>query len=120
MSVRIFPPHPRGPQTAPRALSLDIESLLQLLGEGKQDRAILAMKMGVRDRRMRMAVEAARAGGEMVLWGDGYYRLATSRMEYDVWEELELNSRITRLLQQRSAMRRRRDVTWPEQMKLTS
>jgi hypothetical protein len=112
----LFPKKPRGPQTAPRALALDVEALLQLLSEGKQDRAILAMRMGVRDRRMRIAVEEARARGHLVLWGGGYYRLAESRMEYELWEGMELNPRITRLLQQRSAMRERCLRTWPEQL----
>lgn len=120
MTVRTFPAKPRGPQTYPRALALDVEALLSLLAEGKQDRAILAMRMGVRDRRMRIAVEEARAQGQLVLWADGYYRLAASRAEYDAWENLELNPRLNRLLEQRSAMRRHRDVTWPEQLRLTS
>jgi len=87
------PPPPRGS----RRLDADVADLLRWLGQGAQDRGILAQKMGVPDRRMRKAIEEARRRGELVIVTRPgplhLYALARSRSEFDEWKRHELMSR---------------------------
>lgn len=99
---------PRGDRAA-----ADVDALLEILRAGAQDRRVLAMRMGVTDRRMRRAVEEARRRGELVIWRDGLYRLAASAAEYGEWETRELRSRLGTFGEQMRRMRAARDRLWP-------
>lgn len=98
----------------------DVEALLGYLREGAQDRAVLAMRLHVTDRRMRRSIDHARRRGELVIFDreDKLYRLARSRAEYEAWEQHEVDSRLGAFFAQRKAMREAVARKWPEQLRL--
>jgi len=107
------PPPPRGS----RRLDADVADLLRWLGQGAQDRGILAQKMGVPDRRMRKAIEEARRRGELVIVTRPgplhLYALARSRSEFDEWKRHELMSRLGSFGAQLRAMEAAANRRWP-------
>lgn len=122
-----MPPAVRFPRRAsrdigasPSQLDRDVLQLLRWLKEGPQVRGILAQRMHLTDRRMRRTIEEARARGELVIWSDGLYRIASGRPEYEAWREHEVMSRMGRFGLQMRAMNARADRQWPaEQLRLS-
>lgn len=96
-----------------------VAALLELLAEGAQARKVLATRMGLSDRKTRGVVEEARRRGELVIWLDGLYRLASSASEFEEWARREQRSRLGTLHAQLSAMTRSAQRLWPaEQIRL--
>lgn len=109
-----FPRRPRPPR--PRKIDEDVERVVGWLRQGKQDRGILAARMGVSDRRMRKAIEEARRRGELVITTAGplhVYELAASREEYERWRRHEVMSRMGTFGVQLRAMDARAARQWP-------
>jgi len=110
----------RFPQAAPRrrAKKIDVyvDDVLRWLTIGRQDRGILAQRMGVNDRVMRKAIEEARKRGALVITTTGplhAYELAPSRAEYERWRRHEVMSRMGTFGQQLRAMDATADRRWP-------
>jgi hypothetical protein len=106
-----------------RQIDRDVADVLRWLHQGAQDRGILAQKMGVPDRRMRLAIQEARRRGELVIVTRPgplhLYAIASSRAEYDEWRRHELMSRLGAFGEQLRAMDARASRIWPlEQLRI--
>lgn len=115
MTTTAFPRRPRDTSH----MDADVESLLDVLANGPQDRRILAMRMATTDRRMRRTVEEARRRGHLVVWLDGMYRIASTASDFEEWARREQRSRLGTLHSQLTAMTRTAARMWPaEQMRI--
>lgn len=94
-----------------------MDALIGVLAEGPQVRNILAMRLGMTDRRMRFAVEAARLRGELVIHDGDNYALAETRQQFEDWLRVHRARFVTQLKQFR-AMRRTAGRLWPFQTRL--
>lgn len=100
-----------------------VEYLLDLLRSGAQDRAVLAQRMALSDRKTRRVIERARRHGELVITRPvgrmRLYAIADSRSEYEAWRRHELMSRMGTFGEQLRHMDATADRTWPaEQMRI--
>lgn len=106
---RVLPPRPR-------KLDAYVDDVLRWLAQGRQDRGLLAQKMGISDRLMRRAIEEARRRGALVITTPGplhSYELAPSRAEYERWRRNEVMSRMGTFGAQLRAMDATADRRWP-------
>jgi hypothetical protein len=118
---RIYAPQ-RAPRRSPQKIDVYVDDVLRWLAQGRQDRTLLASKMGVSDRKMRKAIEIARTRGALVITTPGplhLYELAPSRAEYLRWRRHEVMSRMGTFGKQLRAMDNTADRRWPaEQQRL--
>lgn len=90
-----------------------------LLVDGPQDRHMLALRMGMSDRKVRLIAEAARLRGELVIFArfegaaGGAYKIAETRAEYEAWKRAEITSRLGSFGAQLRATDVAADRHWP-------
>lgn len=110
----------------PRLSDQDVDAVVEILNahpSGLERHELVAQMNAqhrvIRDSAVRVAIENARARGELVLWVDGKYRIARSVEEVETWISRETEPRMLRFAEQMRAMRARCAVTFPpEQMRL--